>query len=313
MAQSRTAIALAVVALALSAGCMGFLGGGGSASTPTVTPEPVNDSTTAEEVRSAALAATTGVDTYVAEGTAVSEYTGDVSQTETTNTTLRVNRSARRLNATEVRSTDDRTYTVDTLLVDGTVYGFSDFYGTQFGSDWIRATPPDFGVAWERRDTLSRQHAVLEAANVTLAGTQTVADTETYVLDATLSGEAYDGLVGSLAGNATGRLAGNVSVRDASFRFWVASGTDRPVKSTATLDLLLTDPDPNATVETTVTLRYEYGSEVAVALPKAASNAKNVTRQLYGQSRIVPGRASAVPTPATTGALTPLAARPGRR
>lgn len=296
MARSRTAIALAVVALALLAGCMGFLGGGGSGSTPTVTPEPVNDSTTAEAVRSDALVAMDEVDTYVVEGRAVSEYTGDVGQSATTNTTARVNRSARRINLTEVQSTDDRTYTVDTYLVDGTLYGFSDFYSTQFGKDWIRATPPDPQRAWDRRDTLSRQRAVLSAANVTLAGTQTVAGTETYVLDATLSGEAYDALVGSAVGN----LTGNVSVRTASFRFWIANDTDLPVRSTATLDLLLTDPTPNATVETTVTFRYEYGGEVAVALPKGASNAKNVTAELYGQARLVPGRVSAASSSAAT-------------
>jgi hypothetical protein len=298
MARSRTAIALAVVAVALTAGCMGFLGGGGSGSTPTVTPEPVNDSTTAEDVRSAAVAATADVDTYVVEGRAVSEYTGDVSQSATTNTTARVNRSARRLNLTEVQSTDDRTYTVDTYLVNETVYGFSDFYGTRFGSDWIRATPPDFGRAWDRRDTLARQRAVLEAANVTLAGTQTLAGTETYVLDATLPGEAYDALVGSAVGN----LTGNVTVRSASFRFWIATDADRPVQSTATLDLLLTDPTPNATVETTVTFRYEYGGEVTVALPKGASNARNVTDELYGQARLVPGGG---PAPAPRVASTP--------
>jgi hypothetical protein len=260
---------------------MGFLGGGGATGTPTETPNPVNDSTTVDSVRSDAVAAMADVDAYVVDSTVDEEYESEVNPSVGINTTTRVNRTSRRINLTQVYSSTQRTYTVGAYALDGTMYGYSDFYRAEYGGEWIRYVPSDFERSFERRDTLSRQRSVLEGGNVTLAGTQTVRGTETYVVDANVSDEQYRSLVASYAGNAT---RSNVTVESASYRLWIANDTHLPVKSTATLELTVLETNPNTSVRTTATLRYEYGTTVNVTLPEEASNAENVTDELGGRS-----------------------------
>jgi hypothetical protein len=291
MPGSRTALCVALAVAVLLSGCMdlGVGTGGGNTQTPTepdpdAVPDPdlgnvsddPNGGPDPDGIRSAALSAMADVGTYRVEGRLVQAYRAESNQTATVNTTTLVNRTDRTLYTNQTRSTGDRTWRVETYHVDGATYSQSTFYTQNYGSQWIVRRPANRTRTWNRLDVLARQRAVLAAANVSLVNTTSVDGTETYLVTAELSGEAYERLGGgSLAGAAEG---GSVTVESATIWFWIATDSHLPVRSKGSLDLAVTVEGTNTAasrtirVEQLLTLDYRgYGGRVNVSLPERAT------------------------------------------
>lgn len=302
---SRTrsrAAAVAVAALVVLAGC-GALGGGDGGDPVTTTPAVGNGTAIpgdadAATVKQHALAAMRNTSAYTLDATVARTVTqSGRTQTITVNSTGEFDRGARalRLNQT-VSSRLGQRVSSATYLVDGTLYARSPQNEQQHGSAWIRQDLSDPERVWNQTDTLYRQQALLAAANVTLAGSETVSGVETRVLDLDVSSETYAELV-----SRSGFGGANVTVTNASFTLYVAESSGQLVRATGTVASEVATASGRTTVSEELRLRFGYGS-VSVDLPAAARDAPRVGTTTSGNTTTTAGTTTPGTTTGTTAA-----------
>lgn len=264
----RSVLLPALVALlAVTAGCGGVLPGADDGTPATDDGGDGGDLPPAEQVKADALAAIDGVETYRTNGSVVTVYTGGVDRTINATVEGRFDRTDRRAYINQTQSVLGRSVVVETYVVDGTVYQHSDQYVQRFDSEWIRTEAGNDSRTWDRYDTLSRQRALLNVSNVSVAGTERVDGTETYVLEAEPDPDRLD----ELGLNAS---RGNFEVRNVSATFYVATDSGRLVRSTTRLVGETTARDQTIQVDQQVDLRFTgYGDPVEVQLPEGADDA----------------------------------------
>lgn len=270
-----------VAALLLLSGCT-FLGGnGGTAGTPT--PAPTNASL--EPVRSEALSAMAAVDSYRVNGTVERRIGAPRREgadpqnlvdprTVVTETTVEVNRTARELYAEDIQRAEGQTVGVETWVVNGTLYanspafrGDPDRFRDDYGSEWVVRRPADFEARFDALDPISRQRALLAAANLTLEGTDP--ETGAYVLTGTVAGDTYE----QFLGNGTGRFsnASSFDVTSVSLTYYVDPETNRPLRFEGEVGLTVGTPRGTVPILQTVTLTYSgYGRAINVTAPADA-------------------------------------------
>jgi hypothetical protein len=262
-----------VALLMLTAGCGGVLPGQSDDGSPTPTPTATDtDQPSAEQVKGEALAAIDGAETYRTEGSITTSYTGSVDRTINATVDGRFDRANRTTYINQTQAVLGRSVIVETYVVDGTVYQRSDQYVQRFDSEWIRVPAGENGSeTWERYDTLTRQRALLNASNVTLAGTERVNGTEAYVLKA----DPDPNRLAELGVNAS--REGEVQVRNVSATFYVAAESGRLLRSTTRLTGESTARGQTVGIDQRVALRFGgYGDPVDVRLPDGAEDAVEV-------------------------------------
>ncbi|PSQ60480.1 hypothetical protein BRD18_00930 [Halobacteriales archaeon SW_7_71_33] len=273
----------ALVALVTLSGCA-FLQGGGDGATDggTLTPAPTD--VTLSEVRSTALASTAEVETYRVNGTverAFGSPRGPDDPDEivdprvvVTETRASVDRTERELRAVDVQRADGQTVEVRTWVRNRTLWatspafrGDADRFRDDYGSEWVVRRPSNFSARWAALDPLTRQRALLSAANLTLAGVDT--DRDAYVLRGTVSPSAYEAAVGGLAGRFGAEA--EYSVTSVAVTYWVDRDTGRPVRFEGEVGLTVPTEQGTVPVSQRVTLTYDrFGDTVAVTLPDDA-------------------------------------------
>lgn len=263
-----------VALLMVTAGCGGVLPGGADGTSPGdgdgASAGDGGDPPPAERVKADALAAIDDVETYRTNGSVFTVYTGGVDRTINATVDGRFDRVDRRAYINQTQSVLGQSIVVETYVVDGTVYQRSDQYVQRFDSEWIRTSGDNDSRTWARYDTLSRQRALLNASNVSVAGTERVGGTEAYVLEADPDPDRLDEL-----GLNTSR--GNFQVRNVSATFYVAADSGRLVRSTTRLTGETTTRGQTVQVDQQVDLRFTgYGDAVEVQLPDGAEDAVRV-------------------------------------
>ncbi len=277
----RTVLTLLVVVTVVLAGCAGD-GGSSTATTTdtTTTGTPVPDQD-ADEIRDEAVAAMDEVETYRAEINQTATVGGNVDRTTEATVTGVYDREARELRENQTTTAMGRTRTATTYLVDRTMYLRSEAFVRQYSSEWVKLNLSElpsspvgnFSTIWELSDKLGRQREVLRVANVEYVGTETVDGTETHVLAADVNGSQYEQLAEGLVG---GVLSGDTSytVHEASFRFWIAADTSRPVQSEGTVNLTVSVRGQEVTQNISfVSEYYGYDEPASIDLPPASENA----------------------------------------
>lgn len=273
-----------VVLLVLTAGCSGLLPGGSNdtpADGPTVDGTEVNGtngSVDGAAVKADALAAMDAVETYRVEANVTTQYVGALDQTVAGTSEGRFNRTAREAYLTQTQAVLNRSYVVETYYVNDTLYQHSESYTLRFDSEWIRyPTPVNASVQWSQFDTLARQRAVLNASNVTLAGTETINGTETYVLRANVDRSRLSELGYTVGG--AGR--GDLNVTSLNATYYISTETARPVRTVTTLTGQTTvraqDNGRTLRIKQRIALDFGgYGEPVTVTLPDGASTAATI-------------------------------------
>lgn len=208
--QRRALHALCIVVLVTTAGCMGFLGGGGGDTAERDSRQLVVDAQEAMQ----------SVDTYrmnmtmhvVAEG-----ETYDLRRVGVFDAT----ENQARLNLT---TNGNRTL----AYVDGsTMY-------VNAGDGW-QTRALSGSNSWQSAVGIAQQRYLLENASVTVSGSATVDGVETTVLDV----DPRDGKLKQLITRSTSDSLGNVTIEEASYELYVATDSHRPRKVEMALQLTI--------------------------------------------------------------------------
>lgn len=284
MGESRRhllAVGLFTVLVALSGCTLPFAGGGsGDDARPL-------DSTnaTAEEVRPQVLSALSAVESYRVNGTTERVFGSPRGPDDpeavadgrrvVTETRVVVNRTTRSLRAEELQRAEGQTVEVRTWVTNRTLFARSpafqgDSFRDDYGSRWqVRElSPSNFSARWATLDPVTRQRALLSAANLSVVG----ADNRTgaYVLDGAVPAAAYERVVGALAGGfAADETA--FSVTNVSVRFYVDPDTYRLQRFEGEVGLTVPTEQGVVPVRQTITLDYgAYDRSVIVSPPENA-------------------------------------------
>lgn len=324
MTRRDAALAVALAAVLVLAGCAGTGPGTttdseatttvSGATTATTDGATADDGTTTTTEESTASDGTTADGTDGPEATAtkqrvldamagVGTYRVDLS----TNRTLLANgvrqstsvesaaafdREARRLRVNQTTSGPGGTATVATYVVDRSLYRHSEAFVRQYSSEWVTLDlSVNFSSTWRGLDTMTRQRATLANASVRLDGTTTVEGTEAYVLVADVDETSYNEVTASRLGS------GSVDVSEASFTFRVSTETHRPLLVTGTVNSTVTTRGQEVAVTERLTLAFDgYGEPAGISLPDSAETAVSLDNATAsGSSAAVarPGSASA--------------------
>lgn len=290
MSTRRTVGVLLVAACLLLAGCSGD-GGGENPSVTDTTRVPTTDATTtdappsttastttatpsgpdvdAAALRSKALDSLAGVDTARFQ-TNVSQnvVSGAVNRTVTVNGTVRLNRTARELAVQRTARGPAGSAESAQYLVGETVYTRSRQNVQAYGSEWTKLdVSENFSRTWRSLDDVAIQRELLNASEVSLAGTESVDGTETYRLQLALS---PDDLSSVAAFNAS-------TVAEIRATYWVRPDDGSLVQSRLFVNATSTVQGQSFVVRQTVVRRMlETGQRVTVTLPEGAENAVSV-------------------------------------
>ncbi len=276
------AVGLFAALVALS-GCTLPFAGGGSGEDPGQDLDATN--VTVEEVRPQALSALSAVESYRVNGTTEREFGSPRGPDDPANvvdgrevvteTRVVVNRTSRSLRADELQRAEGQTVEVRTWVVNETLFarspafqGDPDRFRDDYGSEWVVREPTNFSARWATLDPLTRQRALLSAANLSVAGVHP--ETGAYVLQGSVPPAAYErtvaGLDGGFAANDT-----DLSVTNVTVTFHVDPDTYRLRRFEGEVGLTVPTDQGVVPVAQTVELRYgDYGLPVAVDSPDGA-------------------------------------------
>jgi hypothetical protein len=301
---SRQFLAALVVASVVLAGCGGATTNTATTETTTTTGTSAATTTSTAETTTATTAtetnATTGTttleevdadaETVAADVVAAMEATDQyrlaatIERTQTANGVTRsatvesdgvFDRDARRLRVTQTTSGSGGSVTVDTYLVEDTLYQHSPAFVRTYSSEWVKQPLENDSARWRTLDTLSRQRFVITNASVTVQGATTVEGTEAYVLALDVDEAAYDRVLERRLEDATTNVS--VSVEEATFEYVVAADSGRLLSSTGTIESSVTGGGQSVSLSEEVELSFSgYGEAVSVSLPDAADAAVNL-------------------------------------
>lgn len=276
----RLLAVVALVALVALSGCTFLQRGDGGGGTPTPAPTDANLS----EVRSTALASMAGVETYRVNATVERAFGSPRGpddpeniadpQVVVTETEVRADRAERELRATNVQRSEGQTIEVRTWVTNETLWanspafrGDPDRFRDDYGSEWRVRRPSNFSARWAALDPLTRQRALLSAANLTLAGVDT--DRGAYVLEGTVAPATYESETGSLAGRFGGET--DYSVTGVEVTYWVDRDTGRPVRFEGEVGVTVSTEQGSIPVRQRVEMTYDgFGESVEVTPPDDA-------------------------------------------
>jgi len=276
----RLLAVVTLVALVALSGCTFLQGGGGDGGTPTPEPTDANLS----EVRSMALSSMAEVETYRVNATVEREFGSPRGPDEPsdivdarvveTETRVAVDRADRELRAVDVQRSEGQTVEVRTWVVNETLWANSPaFRGDpgqfrdDYGSEWVVRQPSNFSARWAALDPLTRQRALLRAANLTLAGVD--AERDAYVLEGTVSPATYEAEVGRFAGRFGEET--EYSVTGVEVTYWVDPDTGRPVRFEGEVGATVPTEQGTVPVKQRVEMTYDrFGEPVEVTLPDDA-------------------------------------------
>ncbi len=276
------AVGLFATLVALSGCTLPFAGGGdGGDGGQTLDPTTA----TVEEVRPQALAALSAVETYRVNGTTERTFgsprgpddPGDLvdGREVTSETQVVVNRTDRELRVEELQRAEGQTVEVRTWVVNDTLYarspsfqGDPDRFRDDYGSEWVVRQPSNFSARWATLDPVTRQRALLSAANLSVVGLDN--ETGAYVLRGSVPVEAYERTVGGLDGRFAADDAG-FSVTNVTVTFHVDPDTYRLQRFEGEVGLTVPTEQGVIPVVQTIDLRYDaYGDPVEVETPDGA-------------------------------------------
>ena len=230
----------------------------------------------AETVAADVVAAMEATEQYSVEATIERTQTvNGVTRGATIESTGVFDRDARRLQVSQTTTGNRGSVTVDTYLVEDTLYQHSPAFTRAYGAEWVKQPVENVSARWRTLDTLSRQRFVLTNASVTVRGATTVDGTEVYVLDLDVDEAAYGQVLQNRLGDANGNVS--VSVEEATFQYVVAADSGRLRSSTGTVESTVTASGQTASLSERVELLFSgYGESVSVSLPDAADGAVNL-------------------------------------
>lgn len=239
MSDSRLVPVIAVAVLVVTAGCAG-LGDGGVAS--------------AEEVRQRAVSSMADVDTYRMRMN-MTVRSGGEEITMTTNGTF--DREAEKARVT----TTFRGQQVETYI-DGTTMYVDGMMG------WHRQDVSD-RQPWNESTALERQRAIMENANITELGEDTLNGTPVYVVRVQPDPERLKQVV-SRQGN---QQVDGVSIENVTYTQYVHRDTGRLVR----VDMEMTMTANGRSVDVTATMTFtDYDEPVNVTIPEEAKNSSSL-------------------------------------
>lgn len=243
----RRALHASCIALLLvTAGCIGFPGGGGGGAEA--------ESKDTEKLVADAQRAMASADTYRMNMSMYVAADGDSYDVRRVGVFDATEKQAR-LN---LGTGENRTL----AYLDG-----STMYVNSSG-EWQTRTLPGDG-SWKSAVGLAQQHYLLENASVTVAGSATVDGVETTVLNV----DPKDGKLKQLLTRSTSGSLGHVTIEESSYELYVAEDSHRPRKVDMTLQLSVGESPWGNSGHGSATITFsEFGQPVNVTVPVNATS-----------------------------------------
>ena len=252
----RRALALiALLGMVVLAGCSGGA----------TTTEAVDGS----QAQSDTLAAMDGVESYhVTTNTTIVQSANNRTQRQAIDSLGAFDRADQRMQINQTVSVSGMTQRASVYFLNGSIYEYNPAYASQYGSEWVTAEVNDTFL--DQQDTLARQRAFLANASVTMAGTETIDGTETRVLEADVDEEATSEAIMARLGSGSGV---EYDVTNVDQRLWVDPETDRPARTTVSINATVTQAGQTVDLTMDIELAFEYNRTVTVSLPESADSA----------------------------------------
>ncbi len=221
------------------------------------------------QAQSETLAAMDAVESYhVTSNTTIVQTVNNRTQRQTIESDGAFDRADQRLQINQTVSVSGMAQQASVYVLNESLYEYSPAYASQYGSEWVTVEIGD--SFFDQQDTLSRQRAFLTNASVTTGGTETVDGTETRLLEADVDEDATSDQIMARLGAGSGV---EYDVTNVEQRLWVDPDTDRPVKSTVSMNATVTQAGQTADLTMDIELAFEYDRDVSVSLPEAADSA----------------------------------------
>lgn len=237
----RALHSLCVVALLVTAGCLGFAGSGGDA--------PRTDT---EQLVAETQQAIQSVETYRMNMTLHVAAEGDTYDFRRTGVFDSTAKQAR------LHLTSNGTTTL--AYLDGSTMYVN-------ASDGWQTRTLAGANSWRSAVGLAQQRYLLQNASVTVSGSATVDGVETTVLTV----DPKDGRLKQLLTRSTSDSLGNITIEEASYELYVATDSHRPVKVEMTLQLTL-EKNTEKSGHGSATITFSsFNEPVDVTIPERAT------------------------------------------
>jgi hypothetical protein len=279
---------LFVVMIALSvtlAGCSALDSGetptGADPGDVTNTSPDAMTSTVSPGTSEQAVKAMRSVEDYRVEGSETRTVIGPQRRTVEINQRIDVNRETQRLHIAANQTVLGQTVAADTYLVNETVYQRSPGFVQQFATEWIEVdTERNVTQAFRGADPLVRQARILETASFEANGTETIDGRDVRRIEGEVDPEQLEDLLAEVIGGPGSQFnESTYSVTSATYTFWIATDTNRPLRATGDLESQVAAQGQQVTLRQSFDFEYEYAS-VSIDLPEAASSAVPLSEAL---------------------------------
>jgi hypothetical protein len=268
MRRRRLLVAVVLALMISFAGCSAFGDGGtdvGPGDTNGTVPDDVSDQR---------INAMESVGDYRVEATEARTIIGPQRQTIEINQRIDVSREDQGLHIAANQTALGRTVTTDTYLVNETVYQRSPAFVQRFATEWIEVdTEGNVTQAFRAADPLVRQARILETASFEANGTETIDGRDVHRIEAEFDSEGLEDLFAEVVGGPGSQFnESTYSLTGATYTFWIASDTNRPLRVTGELESQVVAQGQQVTLRQSFDFEYDYAS-VSIDLPEAASSA----------------------------------------
>lgn len=286
MSPFRAAIAILVAVAMVTAGCgsIGTQGDGTASPTGTAAQPGTSSTVSGEALKQRAIAAMDGVQRYRVEAEESRVVEANLVRELSVGQVTRVDRPARELHVSMTQQTQGRSVESEIYLLNETLYQRHPQFVRQFSTAWISVNlSGNASRAWEARDALARQQAILEVAEPRRNGTEAIDGVDAYRLEASPDLDRLERVFAELVTGTAGSLnESTYNISDSQFTFWIAEGSDRPVRVSGHMNSTLSGPRQTIHLQQEVTFEYEYESTVSIELPDAAADAVPLAEALNG-------------------------------
>ncbi|WP_135661566.1 DUF7537 family lipoprotein [Halorhabdus rudnickae] len=258
----HTVALIAILGMVVLAGCSGGA---------TTTVKPVDG----EQAQSDTLAAMEAVESYhVTSNTTVVQSVTNQTRRQTIDSVGAFDRTNQRMQINRTVSVSGMSQQASVYLLNGSIYEYNPAYTSQYGSEWVTTEVGD--AFFEQQDTLTRQRGFLANASVTTNGTETVNGTEMRVLEADVDEAATSQVIMARLGGASGV---EYNVTNVDQRLWVDPETDRPARSTVSMNATVTQMGQTVDLTMDLELAFAYDRDVSVTLPEEADSAVSLDNE----------------------------------
>ncbi|MFB6202070.1 MAG: DUF6612 family protein [Halorhabdus sp.] len=245
--------------------------------TATTTPTPTETGDGSPAVTSAVLSAMQNVEAYhIDSNTTIVQSANNRQRTQRIIAEGMFDRAARELEVHNEIHVAGLTQNTSVFFVDGTLYEHNPRYTSRYGSAWVKVNASD--AFFSQQDTLTRQRAFLANATVTVAGTELIEGNEVRVLNADVDEAATREAIMARLGS----TGGQVNVTSVTQRLWVDTETNRPVRTTLSMNATITAQGQTVDMTMDVRLSFDYDSSVSIELPSEAQAAVSIGNSTDG-------------------------------